>query len=73
MPYGGKKRLAKEFNVSEQAVYDALNYKTNSDTANKIRERAFLMNGILIDLSKISEETNNNEQEVINNQNNPEK
>lgn len=52
LPYGGKKQLAKEFNVSEQAVYDALNYKTNSDMAKDIREKALLMNGIIIDLSE---------------------
>ena len=49
MPYGGKRELAKEFQVSDQAVYDALNFKTNSAIAKAIRERALQENGLIIE------------------------
>lgn len=40
--------LAKEFGVSRQTVYNALYYKTNTKLAQKIRQRAQQLGGVLM-------------------------
>jgi DeoR/GlpR family transcriptional regulator of sugar metabolism len=45
-PIDEKKELAEEFNVSLQAVYNALNYKTKSKKAKAIRAVAMNRGGM---------------------------
>lgn len=40
--------LAEEFNVSRQTVYNALYFKTNTLLAQKIRQRAQQLGGVLM-------------------------
>ncbi|KAA6339739.1 hypothetical protein EZS27_012337 [termite gut metagenome] len=46
LPAETKEIIARECNVSIQAVYDALNHKTNSKRANAIRAAAMNRGGI---------------------------
>lgn len=45
LPYGERKRLAKEFNTSTVTVYSALTYKTDSPLAKMIRKAALERGG----------------------------
>ncbi|KAA6343123.1 hypothetical protein EZS27_009189 [termite gut metagenome] len=54
-----KKELARDFKISVRAVYDALNYKTQSGTAKAIRAAALQRGGRVFvpeDFEKISEQ-----------------
>lgn len=45
LPNGGCARLAKEFKVSHQTVYNSLNFITDSELARSIRRRAIKRGG----------------------------
>jgi hypothetical protein len=49
IPAGARKELERRFGVSDTFVYDALAYKQNGDTAQRIRQAAVEMGGLYID------------------------
>jgi hypothetical protein len=52
VPNPTKRKLREVFDCTKEMVWQALNYKTDSDLARRIRELAIKMGGVIYDESK---------------------